>query len=49
MMKKHGFLKGIALGAVVGAAMGVMFDPMTKCEKRAIKRKFENAIEEMMR
>ncbi len=48
-MKKKGFLTGVAIGTIAGAVIGVMFDPMSKCEKRAIKRKFENAIEEMVK
>ena len=39
-MKKKGFLTGVAIGTIAGAVMGVMFDPMTKCE---------NAIEEMVK
>lgn len=45
---KHSFLKGMILGVTAGTVMGVMFDPMTKCEKKAIKKKIGRLYDEMM-
>lgn len=44
---KMGFLKGVFIGACAGAAMGIMFDPLTKRKKRMIVKKFERVFNDI--
>ena len=44
---KMGFLKGMVIGACAGAAMGIMFDPLSKKEKRMIVKKIERAFDDI--
>jgi len=45
---KNGFLKGMIIGATVGAAMGIAFDPISPKDKKCVKRKLERAMDDMM-
>ena len=46
-MSTGGFIKGLVAGAAIGAAMGVLFDPVKdrdrKCMKKRVSRMMKNA------
>ena len=40
-------IKGIIVGMAAGAVLGIYFDPLTKSERKMMKRKVEKAMNTM--